>query len=185
MIANGRGEANPMPVTEGETMLKGAEQTLATGNGEDHTAQFAQKLLPPFDGHAMAPTKGGKEVQEAGGAMRGQGDCVIDGVHEPTQHDLERGPGSIALLQFFDRDWLGAMRVGGREGGKNGVDRMQQMTPNGAKSAGWPLGDGDEVIDVDVDVCHRARGGRQCAMGGRGQGGKRSGRQGGCREDGG
>ena len=121
-----------MPVAVGETMLKSAEQTLATGNGKDHTAQFTQKLLPAFDGNAVAAAKVGKEFEEAVGAMRGQGDGVIDRVHEPTQHHFERGPGGVAVAQFLDRNGLGAMRVGGREGGKDGVNGMQQVSANGA-----------------------------------------------------
>jgi hypothetical protein len=68
-----------------ECQLEVGEQAAASGQGDGHAAEFANKLLPGGKGGAAFATDLAENEQEALVAMRGEFDGHADGVKRPAK----------------------------------------------------------------------------------------------------
>jgi hypothetical protein len=59
-------------------------------------------------------------------------------------------PGGVTLAEFFDRDGLFAIGLGGRQWAKDIVDRVEEDTPNVVPASEGALAGPNEVVDEDV-----------------------------------
>ena len=94
-------------------------------------------------GPPSGPGEVGQEFLKSLVSMGGQLDGARDRVDEPTQENLGRLPGAVALQELLHRDGVPAkLRVGGVIGTKNFVDGVEQdlarpTAPPGGPWATW------------------------------------------------
>ena len=162
-LVDGRGELQAVGrgVPVSECVLEGAEKPTAARQGKGHGAQFAKELVPRLDGNTALGREDGKEdVVEALHAVGGQRDGGCNGVDVPAQDSLASGPGGIPFEHLLEGGRLLAMGVVPRlEGPEHIVEGMEQNTFNAAAGARRPLGETNEVINIDIPVirepCHQ------------------------------
>ena len=116
------------------------KQPPAARDGEHHTAQLANELLPdPDGGAATMPRELVEEGTEALVAVGRELDGAGDRVDEPAQDDLGRLPGAVAFPQFFLRNGVAAkVVVGGVVGAKDAVDGVKQHATRPTAPPGPP-----------------------------------------------
>ena len=122
---------------------------MAAGDPQDHTAKFTEELVPGLGTDSSGSQGGGKDVAQAGMAMRGQLDGALQGVDEPPQHNFSGGPAGIALVEFGPGD--GFSPAGGVISriiwAEDTVGEVKVLAPEGVQERRVSLGYQDFVVD--------------------------------------
>ena len=145
---------------------------MAAGDPQNHTAKLTEELVPGLGTDSSGSQGGGKDVAQAGMAMRGQLDGALQGVDEPPQHNFAGGPAGIALVEFGQGD--GFTPDGGIISriiwAEDTVGEVKELAPEGVQGRWVSLGHQDFVIDEYIRV---AEGAATPAPAGPGPGGRR------------
>ena len=131
---------------------------MAAGDPQHHTAKLTEELVPGLGTDSSGSQGGGKDVAQAGMAMRGQLDGALQGVDEPPQHNFSGGPAGIALVEFGQGD--GFTPDGGIISriiwAEDTVGEVQELAPEGVQGRRVALGHQDFVIDEYIRVAEGA-----------------------------
>ena len=104
------------------------------------------------DGNLLLSWKdGGKEFVQTVHAVGGQGDGTSHRVNQPAKHNLLGAPSPISLSEFLEGRWfLSCGIIGGVQGPKHLVERVQQGAFDGEATSGVALYQTKEIIHIDV-----------------------------------
>jgi hypothetical protein len=132
--------------------LKGAEKSTPARDSQYHAAQFAEGLLPLFEGDAFATAQIIKNGTETFVAMRGQCQGLVGGVDEPSKDDFRRAPAAVTFQQLFDGDRFLMESLGGVKRANDVVDGMEQDTTSNTTTVRIALNQVAEIVNVDIGV---------------------------------
>lgn len=146
--------------------LQCAEQTSSAGNSNSHGAQFAKDLVPRFEGDSSAGGwDTGQEFMETGQTMRGQGDGEGNTIDEPTQENLDGGPGAVTFEEFFDGGRFLPVPVRLGQGAKDSINGVQENTFCPPAPLAIALNQFEVVVNINISVGNRVAGRRTVAGG--------------------
>jgi hypothetical protein len=88
-----------------DRFLEVTEQTFCTRDAQQHTSQFAQKLLPFQERDAfLLRWHRRQDFHQALDAVWRQDDSLADSVNEPAQDYFSGGPAPVSLREFLRGD---------------------------------------------------------------------------------
>jgi hypothetical protein len=150
--------------------LKGAEKATTAGNSQDHTAEFAQTLLPTFEGNTRTATEIIKNGAQADVAVGRQFQGLFGHVDEPAKQEFGGAPTAVTLEKRLDGNWRLMESVGGIKGANDLVNGVKQDSAGNTVATGTALNQIAKIVDIHVGVGQRERKRLAAGDGNRGEG---------------
>jgi hypothetical protein len=82
--------------------LEGVKEAAASGNGQDHAAEFADDAMPVVEADTLFVAQSVEDLEEAVDAVWWERDHFVHRIDQPPQHVFGGGPAGVAFQHFLD-----------------------------------------------------------------------------------